>query len=144
MLSPLAHFLRVRWAEVDPQNVVFNGHYLTYADLTFTEYWREAGYDVLTPGCDLYVVRATLAYAAPARYDELLTLTGGLTRLGSSSLTFVARVLRREETGSDTLICEIELIYVNTVMTSQGGQSRPLPTELRAAALAYQGELAGG
>ena len=25
----MRHRLRVRWAEVDPQNIVFNGHYLT-------------------------------------------------------------------------------------------------------------------
>jgi acyl-CoA thioester hydrolase len=34
------HPLRVRWAEVDPQSIVFNGHYLTYADVAITEYFR--------------------------------------------------------------------------------------------------------
>ena len=34
------HPLRVRWAEVDMQSVVFNGHYLTYFDVAITEYWR--------------------------------------------------------------------------------------------------------
>ena len=32
--------LRVRWAEADPQGIVFNGHYLTYADVGITEYFR--------------------------------------------------------------------------------------------------------
>ncbi|HWA37053.1 MAG TPA: 4-hydroxybenzoyl-CoA thioesterase, partial [Burkholderiales bacterium] len=27
-----SHRLRVRWAEVDMQKIVFNGHYLTYID----------------------------------------------------------------------------------------------------------------
>ncbi len=35
--------LRVRWAEVDRQGVVFNGHYLTYCDVCVTEYWRAVG-----------------------------------------------------------------------------------------------------
>lgn len=37
------HPLRVRWAEVDMQGIVFNGHYLTYFDVAFTEpdIWRE-------------------------------------------------------------------------------------------------------
>ena len=35
--------LRVRWAEVDSQSVVFNGHYLLYADVCVTEYWRTIG-----------------------------------------------------------------------------------------------------
>ena len=35
--------LRVRWAEVDMQKIVFNGHYLTYIDTAIAEYWREIG-----------------------------------------------------------------------------------------------------
>ena len=31
------HRLRVRWAEVDLQRVVFNGNYLLYFDVAFTE-----------------------------------------------------------------------------------------------------------
>jgi acyl-CoA thioester hydrolase len=30
--------LRVRWSEVDPQNIVFNPNYLVYADIAMTEY----------------------------------------------------------------------------------------------------------
>ncbi len=39
----VSHALRVRWAEVDRQNIVFNGHYLTYFDVAITEYWRAIG-----------------------------------------------------------------------------------------------------
>ena len=38
------HRLRVRWAEVDRQDIVFNGHYLTYFDLAMTEYLRAMGF----------------------------------------------------------------------------------------------------
>jgi len=37
------HTLRVRWAEVVKQDIVFNGHYLTYFDVAITEYWRCIG-----------------------------------------------------------------------------------------------------
>src|SRR5262249_44802021 len=37
------HRLRVRWAEVDMQKVVFNAHYLTYIDTTIAEHWRAIG-----------------------------------------------------------------------------------------------------
>jgi len=37
------HTLRVRWSEVDMQSIVFNGHYLNYFDVAFTEYWRHTG-----------------------------------------------------------------------------------------------------
>ena len=32
--------LRVRWSEIDAQQIVFNGHYLTYFDTAVAGYWR--------------------------------------------------------------------------------------------------------
>ena len=32
--------LRVRWAEIDAQKIVFNGHYLMYFDTAISDYWR--------------------------------------------------------------------------------------------------------
>ena len=34
------HRLRVRWAEVDMQKIVFNAHYLMYFDTAIGDYWR--------------------------------------------------------------------------------------------------------
>lgn len=72
------HTLRVRWAEVDAQGIVFNGHYLTYFDVGITEYWRAAGLRYpdafATADTDLFLVKATLEYRAPARFDDLLDI----------------------------------------------------------------------
>lgn len=127
---PLAHPLRVRWAEVDPQSVVFNGNYLAYADVAFTEYWREARYDI-AHGTDVYVVKATLEYRAPARFDDLLLLRAGVTRVGNSSFDFTVRIERDGE-----LLCEVMMVYVNADMTTRS--SSPLPVDLRDAMAAYQ------
>ncbi|WP_425146945.1 acyl-CoA thioesterase [Deinococcus sp.] len=133
---PLACPLRVRWAEVDAQGVVFNGHYLSYADLCCTEYFRAAGLPLWSgpnpeaEALDAYVVRATLDYQAPARFDDLLTLRGRVARLGRSSFTFGCRIERE-----GALLCRAELIYVN----ARAGASQALPDAFRAAVLAYQG-----
>jgi acyl-CoA thioester hydrolase len=130
--------LRVRWAEVDAQQVVFNGHYLMYADVCCTEYFRAAGMaqwggemqghpETLDP----YVVRATLDYVASARFDDLLTLRGRVSRLGQSSYTFECRI---ECEGK--LLCTVTTVSVN----AHQGASRPLPQQFRAAVLAFQGE----
>ncbi|HET9531211.1 MAG TPA: hotdog domain-containing protein, partial [Blastocatellia bacterium] len=37
------HKLRVRFAETDLQGIVFNGNYLTYYDVAWTEYFRAIG-----------------------------------------------------------------------------------------------------
>jgi len=58
------HRLRVRWAEVDMQSVVFNGHYLTYFDVALTEYWRAINLpspiEQAKNGNELFVKKATL------------------------------------------------------------------------------------
>jgi acyl-CoA thioester hydrolase len=36
--------MRVRWAEVDKQGIVFNGHYLMYFDVGITGYYRALAY----------------------------------------------------------------------------------------------------
>ena len=136
---PFSHPLRVRWAEVDAQGVVFNGHYLLYADICCTEYFRAAGtpqWGAAPPSgrpedaLDYYVVRATLDYKAPARFDDLLTLRGRISRLGRSSFTFECRM----ERGGEQL-CTAEVVSVN----AHAGASRPLPDHFREAVLAFEG-----
>src|SRR3954468_9770566 len=87
------HTLRVRWAEVDRQNIVFNGHYLTYFDVAITEYWRAIGapYPAVTKrwGTDLFVVKATIEYHGPAQYDQMLDIGVRVARIGNSSMQFV-------------------------------------------------------
>src|SRR3954468_23139389 len=71
-----SHGLRVRWAEVDRQGIVFNGHYFTYFDVAITEYWRAIGYPypdaLLAAGSDTFVVKTSIEYHAPAHYDDML------------------------------------------------------------------------
>ena len=94
--------LRVRWAEVDMQKIVFNGHYLTYIDSAIAEYWREIGLPyphgyVERYGSDIYLRKATLEYLGSARYDDLLTVCCRVARLGRSSMTFVFEIYRDDE-----------------------------------------------
>ena len=42
MGQTFTHRIRVRYAECDPQGVVFNANYYAYFDLLMTELWREA------------------------------------------------------------------------------------------------------
>ena len=107
--------LRVRWAEVDLQGVVFNGHYLTYCDVCVTEYWRAIGLrypqDFLAQGCDTFVRKATLEYHSAARFDDELEICGRTARIGRSSLSFVVEMFRRTQT--DPPLIGAELVYVN-------------------------------
>ncbi|MGE5864170.1 MAG: acyl-CoA thioesterase, partial [Rhizobacter sp.] len=90
--------LRVRWAEVDMQKVVFNGHYLMYIDTAVSGYWRAmaAPYEDTLKylGGDLFVRKSTLEYNASARYDELLDIGVRTARIGNSSMVLETAAFR--------------------------------------------------
>ena len=109
--------LRVRWAEVDKQGVVFNGNYLLYADVCVTEYWRAIGMkypeDFEPLGADLYVRKATVDYRAAAEYDDELDVCGRVARIGGSSLLFIVEMFRRVDVSAPLVTCELVYVYVD-------------------------------
>ncbi len=99
--APYVHELRVRYGECDPQGIVFNANYLLYFDVAFTEMWRAAvgPWDaMLEDGVDAVVAETGIRFLAPARFDDELALTVGLTRLGTTAMTTRIEVLRGAET----------------------------------------------
>jgi len=129
------HRLRVRWAEVDMQKIVFNAHYLMYFDVAITEYWRALAmpYDdaMHQLGGELYVKKAGIEFHASARMDDQLDIALRCQRLGNSSMTVQGAIFRGEEhliTG--------ELVYVFADPSTQ--TSRPIPEPLRALLLGYE------
>jgi acyl-CoA thioester hydrolase len=130
-----AHQLRVRWAEVDRQGIVFNGNYLLYFDVGITEYWRAIGCPypdaLLGHGCDTFVRKAEVEYHAPAGYDDVLEVCVRVARLGRSSLRFLLEIHR----GAEHLVSG-EIVYVNADPATR--KSAPLPQFLREAILQFE------
>ncbi|QEY65565.1 acyl-CoA thioesterase [Metapseudomonas lalkuanensis] len=122
------HPLRVRWAEVDPQGIVFNGNYLTYADVAITEYFRamDVAYpaDLLKDGGDFFAVKTLLEYLAPARFDDQLDIGVRVSRLGGASMAFELGIWRGEEQ-----LTSGEVVYVHADADSR--KSLRLPDWLR-------------
>jgi YbgC/YbaW family acyl-CoA thioester hydrolase len=120
--------LRVRWAEVDMQKIVFNGHYLMYFDTAVAGYWRALAMPYHEAmeylDGDLYVRKATLEYLASARYDDNLQVGIRCSRIGNSSILFAAAVFR-----GDALLVSGELVYVFANPKTQ--TSLPVPAQLR-------------
>jgi acyl-CoA thioester hydrolase len=102
--APVACKLRVRYAECDPQGVVFYANYLAYFDIGITELFRAAfgtsgGYQAMVDrsGAEFVVAEAGLRYHRPAHFDDELTLEIAITRMGTTSITTSYRVLRDGE-----------------------------------------------
>jgi acyl-CoA thioester hydrolase len=130
--------LRVRWAEVDMQKIVFNAHYLTYIDTAVAEYWRAIGLpypDVYVEryANDLFLRKATVEYLGSARYDDMLTVCCRVAKLGRSSMTFRFEIVRDQE---ETPLVTAELVYVNADPASM--KAAPLPEELRDRIIRYE------
>lgn len=130
--------LRVRWAEVDKQAVVFNAHYLLYCDVCVTEYWRAVGVkypdDFAAHGSDLFVRKSTVEYFSAAYYDDELEVCGRIARLGSSSMRFVVEIYRRRQ--YEAVLVTAELIYVYADPVSR--TALPIPDPMRAQIRAFE------
>lgn len=129
-----ASHLRVRWAEVDMQKIVFNGHYLTYLDTAIAEYWRDIGLPypegyVSRYAKDVFLRKATVEYLGPARYDDVLAVCARVGRLGHTSMTFHFEIYRDAPERSDAPLVSAELIYVNADPKTM--KAAALPEELR-------------
>lgn len=133
-MSPTSNYrchlrLRVRWAEIDAQKIVFNAHYLTYADCAVTEYWRALAlpYEETMQqlGGDVFLKKASVEYHASARLDDVLDVGMRCARIGTTSMVFDCGIFR----GSERLV-SVELVYVFADPATQS--KRDVPPALRA------------
>ena len=67
--------IRVRWAEVDPQEIVFNAKYLEYGEITVSEYYRNLGIKLYNKTSreyfDTALVKATIEFKQYAKVEEV-------------------------------------------------------------------------
>ena len=129
MTEPFRYYLRVRYGECDAQKVVFNARYAEYVDLAVTEFARAAGFgaELISGEIDYQLVRQTLEWKAPARFDDVLEIAVRALRLGTTSFTLGCEF---RIAGQDAVIATAETVYV---LVDPALVKRPLPAEFRAA-----------
>jgi acyl-CoA thioester hydrolase len=130
MSHPFRYNLRVRYGECDAQRVVFNARWADYVDIGCTEFFKALGFaQALAAGAfDYQVVKLTLDWKAPARFDQVLELSIQATKWGNTSFT-VATEFRIA--GQERVVCKAETIYVN--VDAKTLTKLPLSAEVRAA-----------
>lgn len=135
----LLHRLRVRWAEVDMQAIVFNAHYLMYLDTAITEYWRGSALpyheSFLALGGDIVVRKATVEFISSARMDDVLDIGMRFVEAGRSSMRFQGGIFRGDEllaTG------ELAYVYIDPHAPKGSKPSREVPQALRDALAAFE------
>ena len=100
------HRIRVRYAEVDGQGVVFNAHWLTYFDETCTRFVESWGFgsDYWINEFDVMLVKAVVEWSGPARFDEWIDVTAESVRIGTKSFDVRYRASVEGRDASDAVI----------------------------------------
>ena len=127
-MSRFHFYLRVRYGECDAQKVVFNTRYADYVDLAVTEYFRALGYEeeMRSGELDYQLVKQTMEWRAPARYDQVLDASVAATRIGNTSFTLLTEF---RIAGSEDVIVTGETVYVHVDTHTLTKQA--LPQRLR-------------
>lgn len=98
--------LKVRFHECDGQGVVFNAHYLAYADMASFEALNElfGSYAQLHElGVDMVVAESNVRYLAGCRFEDELTVDCYVDRMGNTSLVLRFDVQRGGETVTEVV-----------------------------------------
>jgi acyl-CoA thioester hydrolase len=124
------YYLRVRYVECDAQKVVFNSRYGEYVDVAINEFIRAIGWlpAFVEGGLDFQLVKQTIEWKAPGRFDQVLELSIAPFRLGTTSFT-VGTTFRIA--GDERVIASVETVYV--LVDARTLSKVPLPDPLRAA-----------
>jgi acyl-CoA thioester hydrolase len=112
----------VRYAEVDGQGVVFNSHYLLYADEAMNAFCRARRLGSIAD--DVQLVTSTLTWKSGARWGEVVAVDVECPRVGTTSFT-----LTFDMTADGRACCLVETVYVLVM----GGRPARIPDNMRAA-----------
>ena len=127
--------LRVRWAEVDKQGIVFNPHYAMYFDVGVTEYYKSIGFPYNGPfeesGADIFAKKLEVVFHSSAEYDDLLNIFVRTSKIGFSSFVLSFEIYKQE-----TLIVNGSI--VNVVANPNSKKSEEIPYRFKEAILNFE------
>jgi acyl-CoA thioester hydrolase len=118
------YFLRVRYGECDAQKVVFNSRYADYVDLATAEWLRALGFEkeLQSGELDYQLVKQTLEWKAPARYDQVIEASVASKHIGNTSFTLATEF---RIAGTEPIIATVETVYVHVNTKTLTKQSLP-------------------
>ncbi len=126
-----------RYAEVDQQGVVFNGHYLTWFDEACTGLLDHLGVaypDLMSAGYDFQVVHSEIDFLAPVRWRDEVRVDRGVHADRLDELHHRVRCVLagcRGRDGTERVAVRGHNVYV--VVSTDDWTKRPVPDGLREA-----------
>jgi acyl-CoA thioester hydrolase len=126
-----------RYAEIDQQGVVFNGHYLTWFDEACTAFLDDLAVDyadLIASGVDFQVVHSEIDYLASVRWRDGVQVSAVCDHVGTTSFAIAFTVLRTpadDTAASEQVAVRGRNVYV--VVSTDSWTKRALPERLRLA-----------
>ena len=123
-----------RYAEIDQQGVVFNGHYLTWFDEACTGFLDHLGVTypgLISSGYDIQLIHTEIDYVTSVRWRDTVRVTVQCERIGSTSFTLGFGVFRRDTDTQEQIAVRGSTVYV--VVSTEDWAKRPVPSPLREA-----------
>ena len=116
---------RVPYADTDQMGVVYYANYLVYFERLRSELLRQAGLpygELEKAGLALPVIEAVCRYKSPARYDELVEISGRVEEVKGARIRIACQVSREG----------VLLVEGHTVHACVNKEGRPIraPKEL--------------
>jgi acyl-CoA thioester hydrolase len=130
-----------RYAEIDQQGVVFNGHYLTWFDEASTAFFEHVGVsfaDLASWRLDVQVVHAEVDFVAPIRWRDVVRVGCRCEKAGTTSFTLLFEVYRRDVDGTQRVAARGRNVYV--VVSTDDWSKREIPSALRDALTSVAGQ----
>lgn len=124
---PFRDAIRVRYQEVDMQQVVFNGHYLGWCDVICARWFQAAlGWTGVGDDIDWMVVSATIDWQGSATYGDTVDIDCGIGRWGTTSFD-----IRYQGTVAGAPVFTATVTSVCVIPGTK--QTTPVPDRLREA-----------
>ena len=133
-MSPFSLPVVPRYAEVDQQGVVFNGHYLTWFDEACTGFLDHLGVTypgLIATGHDIQVVHSDIDYLAGVRWRDAVRVAVECERIGTTSFMLAFTVQRCTGDSAEETAVRGRNVYV--VVSTDDWAKRPIPELLRRA-----------
>lgn len=121
-----------RYAEIDQQGVVFNGHYLTWFDEACTGLFDHLGVsfpELAELGIDMQVVHSEIDFTSSVRWRDRVRVLVDCRHVGTTSFTLRFGVVT-DRTGLTQPAVQGQNVYV--VVSTHDWTKRPIPELLRA------------
>lgn len=122
--------VRVYYEDTDSGGVVYHSNYLNFMERARTEWLRHLGFEQTFLKDTLHVIFVVhsmqIAFKKSAKFNDMLTITSELDKVGKSSLQFLQKISINQQT---LVEAEVKLACVNAVTFKPVG----IPEQIKSA-----------